>query len=63
MQLGTLSGNPVAATAGLKSLEILRRPGAYEKLRRSGETLMKAIGDALGKAGIDHRIVGDANAL
>ncbi|MEX3011856.1 aspartate aminotransferase family protein [Hoeflea sp. TYP-13] len=59
MQLGTLSGNPVAATAGLKTLEILRRPGAYEKLRQSGETLMDAIAAALTKAGIDHRIVGD----
>ncbi|MCP5001428.1 MAG: aminotransferase class III-fold pyridoxal phosphate-dependent enzyme [Hyphomicrobiales bacterium] len=59
MQLGTLSGNPVAATAGLKSLEILRRPGTYEKLRRSDETLMAAISAALSKAGVDHRIVGD----
>src|SRR5207244_7999919 len=28
MQVGTLSGNPVAAVAGLKTLEILRRPGS-----------------------------------
>ena len=28
-QVGTLSGNPVAAVAGLKSLEILRREGTY----------------------------------
>ena len=27
MQLGTLSGNPIAAAAGLKSLEILNREG------------------------------------
>ena len=32
MQLGTLSGNPVASVAGLKTLEILRRDGAYETL-------------------------------
>jgi hypothetical protein len=33
MQLGTLSGNPVAAAAGLKTLEILRRaPGQYDRL-------------------------------
>ncbi|MEM9104919.1 MAG: aminotransferase class III-fold pyridoxal phosphate-dependent enzyme, partial [Pseudomonadota bacterium] len=60
MQLGTLSGNPVAATAGLKSLEILRRPGAYEEVRNTGQTLMDAISGALGKSGVDHRIVGDA---
>ena len=32
-QVGTLSGNPVAAVAGLKTLEILRRPGSYERMR------------------------------
>ena len=30
-QIGTLSGNPVAAAAGLATLEILRRPGTYEQ--------------------------------
>ena len=43
MQLGTLSGNPLAAVAGLKTLEILRRPGQYEKLYETGKTLMKGI--------------------
>lgn len=32
LQIGTLSGNPVASVAGLASLEILRRPGAYETI-------------------------------
>ncbi len=31
-QAGTLSGNPLAVAAGLKTLEILRRPGIYERL-------------------------------
>ena len=31
-QAGTLSGNPLAMAAGLKTLEILRRPGTYERL-------------------------------
>ena len=30
-QIGTLSGNPVAAAAGLATLEVLRRPGTYEQ--------------------------------
>ena len=47
MQLGTLSGNPLAAVAGLKTLEILRRPGQYEKLYESGKTLMKGIHECL----------------
>ncbi|MEP0944077.1 MAG: aminotransferase class III-fold pyridoxal phosphate-dependent enzyme [Rhizobiaceae bacterium] len=59
MQLGTLSGNPVAAIAGLKTMEILRRPGAYEKLRSNGQTLMDALQRELGKAGHAHQIVGD----
>lgn len=29
---GTLSGNPLAMTAGIKTLEILDRPGSYEHL-------------------------------
>ena len=59
MQLGTLSGNPVAAVAGFKTMEILRRPGAYEALRNNGETLMAAMADALTKAGVEHQVVGD----
>ena len=59
MQLGTLSGNPVAAVAGMKTMEILRRPGQYDKLRSIGKTLMAAITGHLGKAGFDHQIAGD----
>lgn len=59
MQLGTLSGNPVAAVAGLKTLEILKRPGAYETLRETGRTVMQMIDTHLTEAGIAHQIVGD----
>ena len=59
MQLGTLSGNPVAAVAGLKSLEILRREGQFEKLRDLGSEVEKAFTDALNEVGIAHQIVGD----
>lgn len=31
-QAGTLSGNPLAMTAGIKTLELLKRPGTYEQL-------------------------------
>ncbi len=31
-QAGTLSGNPLAMTAGIKTLEILQKPGTYEYL-------------------------------
>lgn len=33
-QAGTLSGNPLAMTAGIKTLELLKRPGTYEQLDR-----------------------------
>lgn len=59
MQLGTLSGNPVAAAAGLKTMEILRRKGSYKKLRALGSRLMKIQHDALSLTGIDFQIVGD----
>lgn len=60
MQLGTLSGNPVASAAGLKTMEILRRPGTYARLIALGERLMSMQGETLEAAGIPHRIVGDA---
>ncbi|HLO87148.1 MAG TPA: glutamate-1-semialdehyde 2,1-aminomutase [Nostocaceae cyanobacterium] len=33
-QAGTLSGNPLAMTAGIKTLELLQKPGSYEYLER-----------------------------
>ncbi|MGI9509041.1 MAG: aspartate aminotransferase family protein [Geminicoccaceae bacterium] len=57
-QVGTLSGNPLAAAAGLKTLEILRRDGSYAQLRRSGEVVMAALREHLGKADVPHRIIG-----
>jgi glutamate-1-semialdehyde 2,1-aminomutase len=42
-QAGTLSGNPLAMAAGLKAMEILGRPGTYERL----ESLGKRLGDGL----------------
>ncbi len=58
-QIGTLSGNPVASVAGLKTLEILRRPGAYDTIRKNGERLMAAYRTHLDAAGIAHQIVGE----
>ena len=47
-KLGTLSGHPVAAAAGLKSLEILRRNGAYATLRQNGQTVISHVHDTFG---------------
>jgi glutamate-1-semialdehyde 2,1-aminomutase len=59
MQIGTLSGNPVAAVAGLKSLEILRRPGAYDAIFATGRTLMAALSDLLNRNGIAGQVIGE----
>lgn len=59
MQLGTLSGNPVAAAAGLKTMEVLRRKGSYDKLRAIGKSLQDMQSDVLTKAGVPHQICGD----
>ena len=42
-QAGTLSGNPVAMSAGLKNLEIISRDGFYEDLSAKTETLVNGI--------------------
>lgn len=59
MQLGTLSGNPVAAAAGLKTMEVLRRPGQYDALRTAGQRLIEMHVQILENAGISHRVCGD----
>ncbi len=59
MQLGTLSGNPVASAAGLKTMEVLRRPGQYDRLRELGQSLIDMQSAALSAQGISHRICGD----
>jgi glutamate-1-semialdehyde 2,1-aminomutase len=38
-QAGTLSGNPLAMTAGIKTLELLQKPGTYEYLARITQKL------------------------
>ncbi|MDD4753909.1 MAG: glutamate-1-semialdehyde 2,1-aminomutase, partial [Desulfitobacteriaceae bacterium] len=38
-QAGTLSGNPLAMTAGIVNLEILGQPGVYEELERKAQKL------------------------
>eukprot|EP00741_Cyanophora_paradoxa_P007999 tig00001234_g7738.t1 len=55
-QAGTLSGNPLAMTAGIKTLEIMKRPGQYEEMTRKTEKLINGILDAGREAG--HEICG-----
>jgi glutamate-1-semialdehyde 2,1-aminomutase len=50
-QAGTLSGNPLAVAAGLKTLEILRRPGTYERLEKISERLASGLKAEAARAG------------
>lgn len=45
-QAGTLSGNPLAMTAGIETLRILREPGVYGNLAAKTERLTGAIKEA-----------------
>jgi glutamate-1-semialdehyde 2,1-aminomutase len=59
-QIGTLSGNPVAAAAGLATLNVLRQPGAYEKIHANGQALMDALAELFAKTGTPARVAGEA---
>ncbi len=52
-QAGTLSGNPLAMAAGLRTLELLRRPNTYERLEELASRLADGIMKAAQAAGID----------
>jgi glutamate-1-semialdehyde 2,1-aminomutase len=50
-QAGTLSGNPVAMAAGIATLDVLARPGSYERLEALGAELAGGLSSALRRAG------------
>lgn len=51
-QAGTLSGNPVAMAAGLKTLQLLQGEMIYEGLEKLGSTLETGMRENLEKAGV-----------
>lgn len=51
-QAGTLSGNPLAMTAGIETLLALREAGVYETLERRSEALAGGLAWAAGAAGV-----------
>lgn len=57
-QAGTLSGNPLAMAAGLKTLEILQRPGVYEELEKKGSYLRAGLARNLQELGIEAQLTG-----
>merc|ERR1719411_13613 len=56
-QAGTLSGNPLAMTAGIETLKKLNKDGIYEELERKSKKLVDGIVEAAKKHG--HEITGN----
>ena len=54
-QAGTLSGNPLAMTAGIETIKELSRPGIYKALEAKSEMLETGLKDAAKKAGVSTR--------
>lgn len=50
-QAGTLSGNPLAMTAGIKTLELLQKPGSYEHLDILSQRLVQGFQQAAEETG------------
>lgn len=62
-QAGTLSGNPIAMTAGIETLKLLNRPGVYDQLENKAASLEKGIAEAAAEAGVATRIQRIASLL
>jgi glutamate-1-semialdehyde 2,1-aminomutase len=55
-QAGTLSGNPVATAAGIKTIELLRSENPYPYLEQIGKQLAEGLSAAASRAGIAHQM-------
>jgi glutamate-1-semialdehyde 2,1-aminomutase len=55
-QAGTLSGNPLAVTAGLETLKMLAHPGTYETLEKSSAYLVEKAKKLAQKTGVKTHI-------
>jgi glutamate-1-semialdehyde 2,1-aminomutase len=51
-QAGTLSGNPLATSAGLETLRVLKEPGVYESLEQRAATLAAGLQKAADEASV-----------
>jgi len=51
-QAGTLSGNPLAMTAGIETLKLLAKPGVYKTLEKKSAELEAGLRDAARETGI-----------
>lgn len=60
---GTLTGNPISAAAGLACLNVLKRPGTYERLRALGARLREGLEEAGRSAGVSVQALGEGPVL
>jgi glutamate-1-semialdehyde 2,1-aminomutase len=58
-QAGTLSGNPLAVTAGLTTLRLLSKPGVYDELEERSNYLFNEMSRLAGK----HKVVSTTNRV
>src|SRR5881628_3593766 len=56
---GKISGNPIAAVAGLATLAELRKPGAYAQLQRIGRALRDGLAEIVRKSGLEAQVIGE----
>ena len=54
-QAGTLSGNPLAMTAGIETLKILSRRDTYDTMEKKMQNLEEGLKDAAKRAGVETR--------
>lgn len=52
-QAGTLSGNPLAVTAGIATLQVLKQPGVYDELEEKSARLDAGLREAAAAAGLE----------
>jgi glutamate-1-semialdehyde 2,1-aminomutase len=52
-QAGTLSGNPLAVTAGIATLQILKQPGIYDELNKKSSSLANGLRESAVRKGVE----------
>jgi glutamate-1-semialdehyde 2,1-aminomutase len=56
---GTLNGNPLAAAAGIATLNILQAPGAFEQLEKVSRRLREGLDRVLAEADVPAHVLGE----
>lgn len=56
-QAGTLAGNPVAMTAGIETLSILKTPGIYDRLEKKSSLLANGIAEVISRLKVDIQLL------